>query len=71
MIFGAKRLAQRRAALLERASALRGELAFTAAPLVAKAAAADRLISALRTSIPWAARALTVYTLLKGRSTTR
>jgi hypothetical protein len=62
---------QRRAALLERSSELRRELAFAAAPLAAKAAAADRLISALRTSIPWAARALAVYTLLKGRGTTR
>ena len=71
MIFGAKRLVQRRAALLERSSELRGELALAAAPLAARAAAADRLIGALRSSIPWAARAVAVYTLLKRRGTTR
>jgi len=67
VIFGARRLAQRRVALVEHSSGQRQALADAVAPLAAKAAAADRLISAVRSSMPWVARALTLYTLLKHR----
>lgn len=71
MIFGARHLAQRRRALVERSAAQRRALAAAAGPLAARAAAADRLVSAIRTSLPWVARGLTLYTLLKGAAPNR
>jgi hypothetical protein len=67
VIFGARRLARRRAALVERSAALRASIAAASAPLVAKADAAERLVAAVRASLPWITRAVTVYSLLKQR----
>jgi hypothetical protein len=71
VIFGARELAQRRLALVERSSALRSTLGAAGAPLAARAAAADRLITTVSTSLPWIARGLAVYTLLRRRSAGR
>ena len=71
MIFGARGLAQRRRALVERSAAQRRALLAAGAPLAAKAAAAERLLAAVRSSWPWVVRAATVYTLLKRGDSTR
>ena len=67
MIFGARELAQRRLALVERSAGLRSAIGAAGAPIAAKAAAAERLVATVRTTLPWAARAVTLYTLLKRR----
>ena len=48
MIFGAGTLAQRRAEVLERCQSLRSSIAAAAAPIAVKAAAADRIVGAVR-----------------------
>ena len=68
MIFGAGELARRRVALVARSSALRGRLAADAAPFVARAAAAERIVATVQSSLPWVARAVALYTVLKRRA---
>ena len=68
MIFGARKLAERRLALVERSDGLRRALVAAAAPVAEKAAAADRLIAAARTVVPWMVRAVALYGLLKRRT---
>lgn len=48
MIFGLRELERRRAALVQRCAEQRASIAATAAPLAAKVAAADRIVTALR-----------------------
>ena len=48
MIFGAGALAQRRAEALERCASLRVSIAEAAAPILAKAGTADRVLGAVR-----------------------
>jgi hypothetical protein len=67
VIFGERELARRRVALVERSAALRRSIAATGAPLLDKAVLADRLITAVRSWLPWLTGALSVYTLLRGR----
>lgn len=68
MIFGARKLAQRRLALVERSDGLRRALIAHISPVAEKAAAADRLIAAARTVVPWMVRAVALYGLLKRRA---
>lgn len=68
MIFGARKLAERRLALVERSDGLRRALIAGIAPVAEKAAAADRLIAAARTVLPWIVRAAALYGLLKRRA---
>lgn len=68
MIFGARKLAERRLALVERSGGLRRALIAGISPVAEKAAAADRLIAAARTVVPWIVRAVALYGLLKRRS---
>jgi hypothetical protein len=65
MIFGARRLAQHRIMLLERAAHQRRITATALAPLAERAAVVDRLIATVRTGLPWATGALTIYALLR------
>jgi hypothetical protein len=65
VIFGARRLAARRLALVERSSSLRRQVAAAGAPLAARAALLDGVLAAVRSALPWATRALTIYALLK------
>jgi hypothetical protein len=71
VIFGARTLARRRLALVERSQAQRRALAAAVAPLLAPAALADRVVSGIRDAWPWVGRALTVYALLKRLPGTR
>jgi hypothetical protein len=48
VIFGTRELRQRRALLLERCAAQRSAIAATVEPLAVKAAAADRVLTAVR-----------------------
>ena len=48
MIFGSRELQRRRAALVERCAERRASIAATAGPIAAKAAAADRIFTAVR-----------------------
>ncbi len=48
MIFGARELQRRRIGLVARCSAQRASIAAASGPLTAKAAAADRVLTALR-----------------------
>lgn len=68
MIFGARRLARQRAALTERSSALRRQIAAAGAPFAARAALLDSALAAVRTALPWAARALALYALVRRRA---
>ncbi len=63
MIFGARELAARRIALVERSTRLRFALAGDLKPLRPGVAAA----SVLRTTIRWGSRAVLLYSLLKRR----
>jgi hypothetical protein len=65
LIFGARQLAQRRRALVERSAAKRREIAAAAAPFLSRAAVIDSLLTMVRTALPWATRVLTLYALLK------
>jgi hypothetical protein len=84
MIGEQRELQRRRAELVERSTALRTALTRAAAPVVQKAATADRIVAALRkrplisavavgaaafagarSLLPWLARALTLFALLK------
>jgi hypothetical protein len=65
LIFGARRLAQRRRALVERSGTLRRALLAAGTPVAARAVAADRLVTAVRAGLPWIARAFALYSLLK------
>jgi hypothetical protein len=65
VIFGARRLARRRAALVERSSFLRRQLAAAGAPFAARAAMVDSVLATVRAALPWVTRALTLYALLK------
>jgi len=65
MIFGARRLAQHRIMLLERAANQRRITGAALAPLAERAAVVDRLIATVRTGLPWATGALTIYALLR------
>lgn len=67
MIFGERELARRRVALVERSAALRRTLAATGAPLLDKAAIADRLITTARAWLPRLTAAITLYAFLKRR----
>jgi hypothetical protein len=67
MIFGARELARRRLELADRSARSRHALLAASAPVLAKAAAAERLLVAIRTSLPWIGRALALYTVLKRR----
>lgn len=68
MIFGARRLAERRLALVERSCTLRRALLAAGTPVAAKAAAADQLLTAARACLPWIARGFALYSLLKLRA---
>ncbi|HET7366165.1 MAG TPA: hypothetical protein VFJ70_21525 [Burkholderiales bacterium] len=65
MIFGERELARRRVALVERSAAVRRSLATHGAPFFDKAVAADRLITTVRSWLPWVTSAITIYTLLR------
>jgi hypothetical protein len=69
VIFGARQLARRRLALVERSESQRRVLAAAAAPLLARAVIVDRWVSRIRDAWPWVGRALTVYALLTRRAT--
>jgi hypothetical protein len=65
VIFGERELARRRDALVEHSAALRLRIGAASQPLMMKAQAGARLVSAVRATAPWLTRAVMIYSLLK------
>lgn len=65
-MIGDHELRRRRAELVERSTALRAALVHAAAPIVQKAATADRIVTALRKH-PWVTAAAVGAVALAGR----